>query len=40
MVTQTCEQCGATVAADEQFCPNCGGFIDPMKPHRLSLIHI
>lgn len=34
MVTQTCEQCGATVAADEQFCPNCGGFIDPMKPHR------
>ena len=34
MVSQTCEQCGATVASDEQFCPNCGGFIDPMKPHR------
>ena len=34
MVTQTCEQCGATVASDEQFCPNCGAFIDPMKPHR------
>lgn len=34
MVTQTCEQCGASVASDEQFCPNCGAFIDPMKPHR------
>jgi uncharacterized OB-fold protein len=34
VVTQTCEQCGATVASDEQFCPNCGAFIDPMKPHR------
>lgn len=31
MVSQTCEQCGATVAADEQFCPTCGTFIDPMK---------
>jgi uncharacterized OB-fold protein len=34
VVTQTCEQCGTTVASDEQFCPNCGAFIDPMKPHR------
>lgn len=34
MVSQTCEQCGATVASDEQFCPNCGAFMDPMKPHR------
>lgn len=34
MVTQTCDQCGATVAADEQFCPTCGAFIDPMKKHK------
>lgn len=35
MVSQTCDQCGATVAADEQFCPTCGSFIDPMnKPSR------
>lgn len=33
MVSQTCDQCGATVASDEQFCPNCGSFIDPMKTH-------
>lgn len=36
MVSQTCEQCGATVASDEQFCPNCGAFIDPLKPHSHS----
>ncbi len=34
MVSQTCGQCGSTVAADEQFCPNCGNFIDPMAPQR------
>ena len=34
MVSQTCDQCGASVAADEQFCPNCGNFIDPMAPKR------
>jgi ribosomal protein L40E len=28
----TCEQCGAKVAADEQFCPSCGAFIDPLAP--------
>lgn len=33
MDSQVCEQCGATVATDEQFCTNCGAFIDPMKPH-------
>lgn len=32
MVSQTCNNCGATVAADEQFCPTCGFFIDPMAP--------
>lgn len=32
MASQTCDQCGATAAADEQFCPECGGFIDPMTP--------
>ena len=34
MVSQTCDQCGSSVAADEQFCPNCGSFIDPMSPRR------
>ena len=34
MVSQSCDQCGAKVAADEQFCPNCGAFIDPMEPRR------
>ncbi len=34
MVSQTCNQCGENVAADEQFCPNCGSFIDPMAPQR------
>ena len=32
MVSQTCNHCGASVAADEQFCPKCGNFIDPMAP--------
>ena len=34
MVPQTCHQCGASVASDEQFCPNCGAFIDPLRPER------
>ncbi|MGH8915347.1 MAG: zinc-ribbon domain-containing protein [Acidimicrobiia bacterium] len=32
MASRKCDQCGATVAADEQFCPNCGSFIDPLAP--------
>ena len=32
MVPQTCDQCGASVAADEQFCPECGSYFDPMGP--------
>lgn len=32
MASQVCGQCGATVAADEQFCPSCGAFIDPLAP--------
>jgi len=32
VVSQTCKHCGAIVAADEQFCPKCGSFIDPMVP--------
>jgi len=32
VASRKCEQCGATVAADEQFCPNCGHFMDPMEP--------
>lgn len=31
MVSHTCDQCGATVPADEQFCPSCGAFIDPLQ---------
>ena len=31
MASQTCEHCGASVAADEQFCPSCGSFMDPMS---------
>ena len=34
MVSRVCDQCGEDVAADEQFCPNCGNFIDPMAPPR------
>lgn len=34
MASQTCEHCGAIVAGDEQFCPSCGGFIDPMATNR------
>lgn len=35
MASQTCEQCGAIVASDEQFCTSCGSFMDPMTttPH-------
>lgn len=32
MASRRCDQCGATVAADEQFCPECGSFIDPLSP--------
>jgi RNA polymerase subunit RPABC4/transcription elongation factor Spt4 len=34
VASRRCDQCGATVAADEQFCPNCGSFIDPLEPGR------
>lgn len=34
MDSQVCEHCGARVAADEQFCPECGGFIDPLSGRR------
>lgn len=32
MASRRCDQCGASVAADEQFCPNCGSFLDPLDP--------
>jgi hypothetical protein len=32
VASRRCEHCGATVAADEQFCPNCGSFLDPLEP--------
>ncbi len=34
MATHTCHQCGAAVAADEQFCTTCGAFQDPLVPTR------
>jgi RNA polymerase subunit RPABC4/transcription elongation factor Spt4 len=34
VASQTCEQCGAKVASDEQFCPSCGSFLDPMATPR------
>lgn len=32
MASRKCDHCGASVAADEQFCPNCGSFLDPLEP--------
>lgn len=32
MAVRRCKQCDASVAADEQFCPNCGAFMDPLSP--------
>lgn len=34
MASQICEHCGAENAADEQFCTECGSFIDPLNPTR------
>ena len=34
MASQTCEHCDAIVAGDEQFCPSCGAFMDPMTAPR------
>ena len=34
MASQTCGQCGSIVAGDEQFCPSCGSFMDPMSAPR------
>lgn len=36
MDPHTCHQCGAQIASDEQFCPNCGAFIDPLAEPRSS----
>ncbi len=32
MASRKCDQCGATVPPDEQFCPSCGSFMDPLVP--------
>lgn len=40
MALRKCEQCDATVAADEQFCPNCGAFMDPMKETHGNVISV
>lgn len=34
MASTTCHHCGATVPSDEQFCPNCGTFLDPLAAPR------
>jgi len=34
VASHTCEHCGAIVASDEQFCPSCGSFMDPMATPR------
>lgn len=34
LVPNNCPHCGASVAQDEQFCPDCGGFIDPLTSPR------
>jgi hypothetical protein len=34
LVPHTCHQCGASVADDEQFCPECGAFQDPLSTPR------
>jgi len=34
VASQTCEQCGSIAAGDEQFCPSCGAFMDPMTAPR------
>lgn len=34
MAPYTCHQCGARVPEDEQFCPNCGAFLDPVAQSR------
>jgi len=34
VASQTCDQCGSIVASDEQFCPSCGAFMDPMSTPR------
>jgi hypothetical protein len=34
VASQTCDHCGAIVAGDEQFCPSCGTFMDPMDVPR------
>jgi hypothetical protein len=34
VASQTCEHCGSVVAGDEQFCPSCGSFMDPMSTPR------
>jgi hypothetical protein len=30
----TCHQCGTAVSSDEQFCTNCGSFLDPLSSPR------
>ena len=34
MDSVTCDQCGSKVASDEQFCPSCGAFIDPLASEK------
>lgn len=36
MASRRCEHCGATVPQDEQFCPSCGSFMDPLAPEPVA----
>ncbi|HEY5684006.1 MAG TPA: zinc ribbon domain-containing protein [Acidimicrobiia bacterium] len=32
MAAHVCDNCGSVVSSDDQFCPNCGAWIDPTTP--------
>jgi zinc-ribbon domain len=44
VASRKCDHCGASVPADEQFCPSCGTFLDPLTapvtPRRDNVISV
>ena len=44
MASRKCDHCGASVPSDEQFCPSCGTFLDPLTapvaPRRDNVISV
>lgn len=44
MASRKCDHCGASVPSDEQFCPSCGTFLDPLtappSPRRDNVISV